>query len=170
MLKDIPKLEGKYAVTKDGRVWSYPKNYKEGKFLKAHLLGRGYQFVNLGKTQLIHRLVALTYIPNPNNYPQVNHKNGIKTDNRVKNLEWANNTMNMRHAIKTGLYDLKGTSHPNSKLTDEKVKLIRSIYEGHTLHGKDFSKFPKYKTVAEQLGVTPTLIGQVARREIWTHV
>lgn len=178
-LKDIPQFEGLYAATTDGRIWSYPKGNSRGygaqhggKFLKPALLGKGYLRVQLGKGcgGLVHRFVALTFIPNPKGLPQVNHLNGIKSDNRVENLEWCDNAMNMRHAIKTGLYDLKGESHPNSKLDDKSVKLIRAMYKGHALHAKDFSKYPRYKEVAKRFNVTQTLIGQVVRNEIWQHV
>ena len=51
----------------------------------------------------VHRLVAEAFIPNPNNYPQINHKNGIKNDNRLSNIEWCNNSMNQIHAYANGL-------------------------------------------------------------------
>jgi len=55
------------------------------------------------KSILVHKIVAVAYIPNPNKYPQVNHKNGIKTDNKAENLEWATAKENTRHAINNGL-------------------------------------------------------------------
>ena len=87
-MKDIKNYEGLYAVTEDGRVWSY----KNSKWLNP-LNNRGYQRVQLCKegkriAYSIHRLVAETYLPNPKSLPCVNHKNEIKTDNRVENLEW----------------------------------------------------------------------------------
>ena len=88
-MKDIRNYENMYAVTEDGRVWSYKSN----KFLKQTLLNRGYLQVELynngvGKKFLIHRLVAEAYLPNPDNLPQVNHKDENKQNNSVENLEW----------------------------------------------------------------------------------
>lgn len=89
LMKDIPRFEEKYAITEDGQVWSY----KHKKFLKPKLVN-GYYLVDIFDKNIkrhsipIHRLVAMTYIPNPNNYPVVNHKDETRTNNHVSNLEW----------------------------------------------------------------------------------
>ena len=93
-----------YSVTEDGRVWSELKQI----FLKEVSNGNGYKKVTLcdkitKKPYLIHRIVALTYLDNINNKPCVNHKNGIKSDNRVENLEWCTYSENNKHAFRTGL-------------------------------------------------------------------
>ena len=80
--------------------------------LKGSRSNRGYRQVGAGyhgSTQLVHRLVADTWIPNPNNYREVNHINGDKDDNRVENLEWVTHSQNMSHAYRTGLKKVKGT-------------------------------------------------------------
>jgi len=122
-MKDIPGYEGRYAATKDGHIWSFPKQSNAnpiGMFKKQVLKKLGYLQIGLiidGKEKkfLSHRLIALTFIPNPLNFKEVNHKNGIKTDNRVQNLEWCNRSSNMKHAFRIGLRDHSGDNNPRWK-------------------------------------------------------
>ena len=94
------KIDGfeNYSVSSEGRV----RNDKTGRVLKNKLV-RGYQSVMLypgRKMMIVHRLVALAFIPNPSNLPQVNHINEIKTDNRVENLEWCTAKHNINHGTR----------------------------------------------------------------------
>lgn len=124
---DVEGYEGLYAITRDGRVWSYPKNVnanRNGIWRSLNLNHKGYLTVTLTKegkhkTHFVHRLVAIAYIPNPNNLPQVNHVDGVKTNNRYKNLEWSTNRENTIHAYKNGLTRLKNT--------DEVVRRIHKL-------------------------------------------
>ena len=96
-MKDIKGYEGLYAITEDGRVWSYRKK----RYLKPQM-ARNYYTVDLQMDKIrkhcfIHRLVAEAFLPNPENLPQVNHKDENKLNNNVDNLEWCDTKYNLNY-------------------------------------------------------------------------
>jgi hypothetical protein len=101
-MKDILGYEGQYTITEDGKVWSL----KHKKYLKEGYLKTGYARVGLRdsnnsqkkKSFLVHRLVAIAYLENKENKAEVNHKNGIRNDNRLENLEWVTRSENNQYA------------------------------------------------------------------------
>jgi hypothetical protein len=139
----IPDFE--YEVSNMGNIKSLPKKtvqiYKTGtralretkeRILRKRFDTNGYSTCALyknGKTyyKKVHRLVAQAFLENPHSYEQVNHKNGIKSDNRVENLEWCNNSYNQRHAIKLGLRKnhSRGVDNNLHKLSEQDVRRIK---------------------------------------------
>ena len=114
---------------------------KNGKQANVFLSGRGYKTISLQtkkirKNFLIHRLVAQAFIPNPNNKKTINHINGIKTDNRVENLEWATYSENNYHAIKNGLRTYTKRMKPilqikNGTIVKEYISINSACRENH---------------------------------------
>ena len=102
--RDAKEYEGKYQVSNTGKVKSLNyRNTGKEKIMKPQDNGKGYLFVQLckdGKVEncRINRLVAQAFLPNPNNLPEVNHKNEDKTDNRVENLEWCTTQYNVEYS------------------------------------------------------------------------
>lgn len=155
--KDIEGYEGLYKVSSLGRVKSFHQTYKEGadpidgKLLSAGINTQGYYVVVLfkrsrkPKTCTVHRLVASAFIPNPESKRCINHKNGIRHDNRLENMEWATYSENLIHA-----YDVLGRIKPTkASRKANSNKAVAVIGKG----GEIINVFLGYSLVQSVLGL-----------------
>jgi glucan-binding YG repeat protein len=152
--KDIPGYEYLYQVSNYGKIKSLNRKcttksnsfrLHNEKLLKLNIDKYGYVrtglFKNKVKLWCVHRLVAICFIPNPENKLQINHKNGIKTDNKVENLEWCTQSENMTHAYGTGLRQgYKGELNYFHKLKDTQIQKIREDYKNKKYLQKELAK------------------------------
>ena len=166
--KNIEGYNGKYQISSLGRVKSFLR-YPNGKIL-AGGFHKGYQQILLyrngsRKTVFIHRLVAEAFLVNEYSKYTVNHINGVKSDNRLRNLEWATVKENINHACSKGLRSgsgfKKGSENSNSKLTESEVKQIRSEYENNNT---------SYNKLSLKYNVSASTIELIIRRLRWKHV
>lgn len=133
--KDVKGYEGLYRVSNLGKVKSMPKligrRFVGERLLKQRISTQGYKMVSFCKNYKVfnasvHRLIAQAFIPNPQNKHYINHINGIKTDNRIENLEWCTQSENVLHGYKTGLNNAKkhGRTGKRRPLTVKEKTLI----------------------------------------------
>ena len=134
IFKDIPQYQGRYQISNQGRVWSVISQ----RYMKLYQTPKGYLTVCLTakngkhKQEKVHRLVAMAFIPNPDNKPTVNHLNEIKTDNRVENIEWA--TMAEQNAYGTRMNKIRKKISQYS-LEDKLIATYASTVEASSITG-----------------------------------
>lgn len=173
--KPVVGYEGLYEVSSLGRVKSLPKsswnskciaNRKERIRKMASTQANGYYqkiFVkqSIKSTIYIHRIVAMAFIHNPEHKPFVNHINGIKTDNRVENLEWVTSSENILHAISIGLQKVRiGKDHSMAKFTESEILKIRERYKSGESSWKIF----------KDIGGSYTNIKDIISKRTWSHI
>lgn len=165
----VSGYEGLYQISNFGRIKSFPRNGtgKEIKILRPGLTKDGYLRIYLYKNNTprrfnIHRLVAETFISNSENKPHVNHKDGNKFNNCVKNLEWSTVAENNQHAYDAGLKKAVGNS-ADSKLTSEQIYWIREHY---IPRNKEYGE----RALAKKFNVTQSTISNVILRKHYKDV
>ena len=172
--KDIKGYEGFYQASTLGRILAKERQvfHSRGgmktlseKILSKSKANNGYSVVCLCKEgkvkqETVHRIIAKTFIPNPEDKPQVNHINGIKTDNRIENLEWATSHENNKHAFAIGIRSMtKGQSCSWAKLTRKQAMEIKY----------DFPDMP-VKELAQKYNVSYGAIYGIIKKRNWKHI
>ena len=171
----IRGYEEYYHVSVLGRIKSLARIYSNGRatiYKQQQIMNpgrdkKGYLHVvltvgGIRTTFKVHRVVANHFLPNIENKPEVNHKNGIKDDNRVINLEWVDQSENQLHAYKMGLsVPRQGQKHGRAKLMDQDVAVMRELY--------DTGKYT-HTEIANEFGIHREHCAQIIRRKSWTHI
>jgi hypothetical protein len=137
---------------------------KQPKLIRVNANGRGYPQVNiLGVSRRVHRLVAESFIDNPRGFKQVNHKDGNKLNNRVDNLEWCNNSHNIKHAIELGLLvHKKGDECQRAILSEEQVITIKSLFQQ--------DHYPRDKEIGLIYNVSEYAIYNIRKNRTWKYL
>ena len=161
--------EGYYQVSSEGRIRSVDRliangtRKRKGKIMKQCIDGKGYKALSIskdGKFKMLtaHRLIAMSFLGRSN--LTVNHKNGIKTDNRIENLEFVTIRENNLHASRIGLVNhVKGEKHYASKLTEKDVLEIRKMKGVKTK-----------RELSIMYGVCEKNIYHIQSRKTWKHI
>lgn len=168
--RDIEGYEGLYQISNYGKVKSFKHRVhgSEGVILKPHIYTTKYSIYRLSdsnndiKRITAHKLVAKAFIPNPKKYQEVNHKNGIKIDNRVDNLEWCTHQQNMVHAF-TELYPniRQGSRNSRATITDDDALQIYKLA---------MKNERSYADIGKEYGVSKSIVGNIKAGKTWSHV
>lgn len=159
--KDIKGYESLYQVSNLGRIKSKNEiingiNHKD--YLVVWLYNK-----NRKKRYYVHRLVAFAFIDNFENKPFINHKNAVRSDNRINNLEWCTQAENMKHARDNNLIDyskVRGINNPACKLTENQVIDIRNESDFGVTRSE----------LSKKYGVTYQMIHRIIKRKAWRHI
>lgn len=159
-LEDGKIVEDHYAAFPSGNIYNLHGHMMEG------AIGRdGYKHAIINrKNHDLHRIIAETFIPNNDSLEQVNHINGIKTDNRVDNLEWCTRSDNLKHAFANGLErPMCGENNPIHKLTKDEVHYIRQVYKKND---REYG----FAALARKFGVDRTTVSDAAQNISWGYI
>lgn len=176
--KDVPGYEGLYQVSNLLKVRSLPR-YRTGKngsrFLmkgqliqphfKSHYYQVAFSIDKQRKDVLFHRIIALLFVPNPNNKPHVNHINGNRKDNRPENLEWVTPSENLKHAYK---YLGRKYIPPFKNKLSKDIPLAKSI-QISKIDGTIIGIYPCMKDAAKELNLQRSLMTLVAQGKRPSH-
>lgn len=174
--RDVQGYVGLYQISSFGRVKSLARKIDHGQYIEDRgdvimtpfLNKNGYFTVMLHKNRKkkqhrIHQMVARAFIPNPLGKEMINHIDCNTLNNRVDNLEWCTNSENQIHAMKNGLKVDFGANHPNSKLTEDDIRFIRSHYKFRdTVYNT--------RSLAEMFGVSHGIISRVISGKSYKNV
>lgn len=151
--RDIKGYSGTYQVSDTGKVKSLSRVvfHKRGKLIipekirKTTKNNKGYVLITLcqnstPKTFLLHRIVAETFLPNPFNKPQVNHKDWNKGNNHKDNLVWSTVSENIKYDFDNGYRDATGENHPQSVLSDKDIVCLRIINKSKLLNQRELGE------------------------------
>ena len=175
--KDIEGYEGAYQVSRSGEVKGLPRRVyrRDGikgamldeRMLKGAINSSGYLTVTLSlnskqNSRFIHRLVAEAFIENPNGCEQVNHKDRNKLNNHVENLEWVTPQENSAHgnSLESDKERKRGSSNPNSKLTEKCVIEIRRLRK----------KGIKIQEIADKFDINNSSVSTICNNKSWKHI
>lgn len=163
----IEGYEGLYMVSDHGRVMGTPKRTHYGHVLVLRKKRTGYVHVCLTKDGekryfAVHRLVARAFVSNPEHKPEVNHLNGIRSDNRAENLEWVTRSENEKHAFR-----VLGKA-PNAPWKDRSRKFARAFTDAQARAIRDDERSDA--ELARSLGVSKTTIRNIRKRTIYKEV
>jgi hypothetical protein len=166
--RSVVGFEGVYSVSNVGQIRreSGSNCCPKDRILKQGPSGRGYLCVRLWKNgksnpRLSHRIVAAAFLGPCDSQQQVNHKNGIKSDNRIDNLEYVTMQQNMTHAVNVLGAVRRGESHPIAKMTDAMVTELRNEYAAVN---------KSVKKLAAKYLVSKKCVQLIVQRKTWRHV
>lgn len=159
--REIPGYNGRYTISEAGQVWDTKRN----KYMSQHADKKGYLRVRFypggglpRKGLMVHRLVAFTYIPNPDKKPFINHMDSNPKNNNVTNLEWCTTAENNLHAAQHRLAT-KGKLYHTVKLTEDQIRYIKK--KPYTISSNK---------LAPILGVNPSLVSYIRAGKHWKDV